>query len=228
MRIKKSVFAAVLLLTMVVSLAVGATAAGTLQEIKAYLNSGITIKYNGEAQVMTDAQGARVYPITYNGTTYVPIRAVSNMLDVKVDWDQASQTVLLGNPANGVDMIDEIKPYNTQNATVVQSSEKKAQEISGNSCSHWLSLDGFGGRACSASYNLEGKYTSLTFQYYSDMDFTLKVTGDNDAVLAEIPVKGRQVAQTITVNLLSTSQLTFSVDQLWDDGGAYIFDAKLK
>ncbi len=37
-----------------------AAAAGTLQEIKAYLYSGITIKYNNEVQVMTDAQGARV------------------------------------------------------------------------------------------------------------------------------------------------------------------------
>ena len=75
----------------------GVGAASNLQEIKAYLNYGITIEYNDVDQTMYDAGGNRVYPITYNGTTYLPVRAVSNMLGVKVDWDQNTQHVLLGN-----------------------------------------------------------------------------------------------------------------------------------
>jgi hypothetical protein len=60
MRIKKSVLAVLLVSALAAGMAMSAAAAGTLQEIKAYLNSGITIKYNNEVQVMTDAQGARV------------------------------------------------------------------------------------------------------------------------------------------------------------------------
>lgn len=66
------------------------------KEIKTYIEPGIKVKYNGEIQSMKDAAGNTIYPVLHNGTTYLPIRAVSNMLDVTVDWDGATQTVLLG------------------------------------------------------------------------------------------------------------------------------------
>lgn len=231
MKNKKPLFAGLAAAGMVASFAMGAAAAGALQEIKAYLNSGITIKYEGEAQVMTDAQGARVYPITYNGTTYVPIRAVSNMLDVKVDWDQASQTVLLGNPVDGVDMIEELKAYQSNEFQQVQTADKQdPRDISGNSYSHWIYLRGAPrGVNGALSFNLEGKYDTLTFKYYSTNDLTLEVLGENETVLASIPIKGGQVAQTIKVDLLKTSQLTFrNVETMGRDHELYIFDTVLK
>lgn len=231
MKNKKTLFAGLAAAGMVASFAMGAAAAGTLQEIKAYLNSGITIKYDGEAQVMTDAQGARVYPITYNGTTYVPIRAVSNMLDVKVDWDQASQTVLLGNPVDGVDMIEELKAYQSNEFWQVQTADKQdPRDISGNSYSHWIYLRGAPrGVNGVISFNLEGKYDTLTFQYYSTHDLTLEVLGENETVLASIPIKGGQVAQTIKVDLLKTSQLTFRNKETMGTGHElFIFDTVLK
>ena len=84
----------ILALTFVFS--AGVFASSTLESITAYLNHGIVIEYNDVVQEMTDANGQKVIPITYNGTTYLPVRAVSNMLGVKVDWDQETQTVLLG------------------------------------------------------------------------------------------------------------------------------------
>lgn len=64
-------------------------------EITVQINPNITVKYNGKAQAMTDIRGNPVYPMLYGGTTYLPVRAVSNMLGVKVDWDGDTQTVLL-------------------------------------------------------------------------------------------------------------------------------------
>ena len=69
-----------------VSMCVGAFAAGGLQQIKAYINRDITIKLDGQVKTMADEQGARVYPISYDGTTYVPIRAVSSMLGIAGLW----------------------------------------------------------------------------------------------------------------------------------------------
>jgi hypothetical protein len=66
------------------------------QQITATLDSGIKIVYSGVEQTMKDTNGNVVYPIIYNGTTYVPIRAVSNMLGVSVDWKDETRTVLLG------------------------------------------------------------------------------------------------------------------------------------
>ena len=45
---------------MAVCLCAGAMAAGGLQQIQAYLNRDITIKLDGQTQIMYDAKGNRV------------------------------------------------------------------------------------------------------------------------------------------------------------------------
>ena len=65
------------------------------QAIRPTIDPGIKVKYNGEAQTMKTATGATVYPMIDGGTTYLPIRAVSNMLGLEVDWEQSTQTVKL-------------------------------------------------------------------------------------------------------------------------------------
>lgn len=89
----KKIFTAIVLASVMLSgVAIGV---GGYETVTASLAYPISVKYNGEIQTMTDATGARVYPIAYNGTTYLPVRAVGNMLGLTVDWDQEEQTVLL-------------------------------------------------------------------------------------------------------------------------------------
>lgn len=90
-----------LALTMICSLMVNASATESQEEIKAYLNYDITVTYNGNTQTLKDAAGNTVYPVSYNGTTYLPVRAVSNMLGIEVEWDGATRTVILSEPAGG-------------------------------------------------------------------------------------------------------------------------------
>ena len=52
--------------------AAGAAAADTLQTITAYLDAGITVTLDGEVQTLKDGSGTRIYPISYNGSTYLP------------------------------------------------------------------------------------------------------------------------------------------------------------
>ena len=66
-----------------------------IKEIVAYLNYGVRIMLDGKEQILYDVDGNRIYPISYNGTTYVPIRGISNLLDVSVDWDNDTETVIL-------------------------------------------------------------------------------------------------------------------------------------
>lgn len=238
MKIKKSMLTLALALAVVCGITIGASASSTLQEIKAYLNSGITIKYNNEVQTMTDAGGNTVYPITYNGSTYLPVRAISNILGVGVDWDQATQTVLLGKTDTGntsspsaptqsvgVDLLETFQPYSFTNEArqswnwnithyfeQIQKSEGKTVTIGGETTDHWALM--FTGETCSTPtvsgyYNIGGKYNTLTFKAYSDHDITLSVYGDNETLLGEFALKGSQVPQTCTVNLQGTTQLHF-------------------
>lgn len=74
---------------------VNAPSQGTSEKIKVNLNKDIKIYYNDKVQSFADANGKKVYPLSYNGTTYLPIRAVSNLFNLKIDWDGANNTVVI-------------------------------------------------------------------------------------------------------------------------------------
>ncbi len=94
MKLGKKCISLILALVMVLGLTVSANAAAP-ETVKVQLSPNITVKLNGEVQTMTDVNGNPVYPVLYGGTTYLPIRAVGNMLGLDVDWDGATQTVIL-------------------------------------------------------------------------------------------------------------------------------------
>nr|WP_306663489.1 stalk domain-containing protein [Myxococcus sp. CA039A] len=77
-------------------MSVGAFAASNLEEIKAYLNMGVKIQLNGKAWQAKDQEGKPLYPITYEGSTYLPVRAVGEALGVEIGWDGETETVLIG------------------------------------------------------------------------------------------------------------------------------------
>jgi hypothetical protein len=89
---RKKVFIAT---AIVLSFAVGAisNAATNLEVIQANLNHGISFLLNGEAWIPKDANGAKTAPISYKGTTYIPLRAVAEATGAEVTWDSKSQTI---------------------------------------------------------------------------------------------------------------------------------------
>ena len=66
---------------------------GNNEKIKVKLNRAIKIYYNNKVQSFTDANGKAVYPLSYNGTTYLPVRAVSNLFELNIEWDGANKTI---------------------------------------------------------------------------------------------------------------------------------------
>ncbi len=74
--------------------AVFATNTTTLYDV---IVNGIKIVLDGKEFICTDANGTVVQPMIYNGTTYIPVRAVSSAFGKAVFWDEEEQTVYLGN-----------------------------------------------------------------------------------------------------------------------------------
>ncbi len=58
--------------------------------------SGVKIIIDGKEFNATDAGGHHVEPIIYNGTTYLPVRAIAGAFDKPVYWDGENFTVYLG------------------------------------------------------------------------------------------------------------------------------------
>ena len=60
------------------------------------INSGIKIVVDGQKFNPTDASGNTVEPFIYQGTTYLPVRAIANAVGKAVYWDGPNTTVYLG------------------------------------------------------------------------------------------------------------------------------------
>lgn len=94
-----------------------AAALSTLQEIKVSMG-GISIYVDGQLKVPTDVNGNKVEPMIYNGTTYLPVRALTGMLtDKAVNWDQKTESVYIGKTPDAgqavrMDTLKATKGYN--------------------------------------------------------------------------------------------------------------------
>lgn len=114
-------FAAGTLLTVLTLGTILPSSAATMKEIKVAM-VGIKIYVDGNLKKPTDVNGNVVEPMIYDGTTYLPVRALTGMLtDKEVAWDQQSQTVYIGQrPDAGVKSvpIDELKVYDGSSKTV--------------------------------------------------------------------------------------------------------------
>lgn len=76
-----------------------------ISEMAELYYNNIKIYIDGAEIVPKDANGNTVEPFTMNGTTYLPVRAISNAFGKDVEWDGATQSVYIGKK-------DQTKPDN--------------------------------------------------------------------------------------------------------------------
>lgn len=70
-------------------------AEGTSERVEAYVNKEIKITLDNEALALRNADDSIIYPVIYNDRTYLPMRAIAQVLGIKVDWDLDTKTVSL-------------------------------------------------------------------------------------------------------------------------------------
>ncbi len=123
---KKTLLATVVL-GMTLSGAAGVYAGSNLEKINAYLNHGITFNVNGADQSLTDSNGKKLVPITYQNTTYLPVRAISNLAGIDVEFDAASQRIRLEKEQNGENNGNEWTTINFSEAQIKAIKEAYAK-----------------------------------------------------------------------------------------------------
>lgn len=82
------------LLSLILTMATPALAALGTMTIEAF--TGVKVYVNDQLVDPRDANGNEVEVLVYNGTTYLPIRAVGNALGLAVQYDTATQSAYLG------------------------------------------------------------------------------------------------------------------------------------
>ena len=83
-------------MTLAALLCGAAGAAGAPYSAQARLRPDVPVRIGGIVQTFYDAQGNEVHPLNYGGTTYVPIRAVGELMGKNVNWDAANLTATIG------------------------------------------------------------------------------------------------------------------------------------
>lgn len=89
----KSFCAGILCSSMIFSC--GVTAYAAYKKTATLDYPGIKIVVNGQQVTPTNASGKAVEPFAIDGTTYLPVRAVSNSLGMNVDWNAATKSVVI-------------------------------------------------------------------------------------------------------------------------------------
>ena len=90
---KKSYIIAALALTS--CMVVGTAAASQSNSVTATFRPDVTLKVNGTTYTVRDTTGVKVSPLIYNGTTYLPLSSLGQLLGAEVSWDNDSQTVII-------------------------------------------------------------------------------------------------------------------------------------
>ena len=92
---KKSISLLVVVLLLV---GIAGTAYAALNQKTINVSSGVKIYMNGKELIPTDVNGKVVDAFVYEGTTYLPARALSEALGKNVEWDDATGSVYITDP----------------------------------------------------------------------------------------------------------------------------------
>lgn len=51
---------------------------------------------DGKTRTFTNVNGDAVYPLLYDGSTYLPVRSIGELMGKEVNWNSNNKTVTLG------------------------------------------------------------------------------------------------------------------------------------
>ena len=174
-----------------------ALAAGGLVTLNDVRMGGINIIVDGQTINPKDANGKAVSPLIYNGTTYLPVRAVADAVGKSVYWDGPTYTVYIGE-MNGVLSYPTVM---LKDMTSIGNIPYVSKELT----------DNYGNSYGSALYH-NSSYRDATFEYllnmkYSRLKGTLYVpegtTSDQTTVIT-IEADGKQIYSSPVMTKTST------------------------
>jgi len=195
----------------------------------AYRN--IQIVVNGERITPRDAQGRIVEPFIFNGTTFLPVRAVSEALGKTVDWDGPTSTVYIGGrpqtptpPSPPQTPTPPQLPANQAFLQVAPSYEQSLHAAVVNTIAMGGTTFGQSLRfrfpntniiSTHSMHNLQGQFSTLS-GYIGRVDgthvqdATINFIGDG-RLLESFTIVGESLPRRISVNVSSVHQLRIEV-----------------
>lgn len=200
----------------IMSTSITAFASDVTRSIQATFKN-IKIYVDGAQLVPKDSKGNTIEPFIYNGTTYLPVRAVGEAVGKEVRYDANTNSVYLGNGFNtnsGYVSGTKLEPYS--------KVQVKVQDVvmSGNTYEDGIKFAGGCNENCgSVSFNLGGKYSTVS-GVYGAVDEDISMTKEKvklylygDGILLQtFEIKQGQLIKNFTINVTGVSQLEIKAE----------------
>lgn len=190
-----------LIATAVFCLATGAFAANNLTAIKAFLDGEVNFLKDGENWRPMDVNGNEVLPITYNGTTYLPLRVIADAFKIPVKYDGRTKTILLGD-SEGVSETKNVTLYAKQIKTDYSASafhdviDKKQLVFGGHQYNGAFAVTASSSESYYMKVDFGQKYNSLHLIIVGKANVKFKVyNGDKQQLTEEISLVEGEVKE---------------------------------
>lgn len=142
---------------------------GVAQQLKVYFNNIKVVVDGSPASLGKDSAGKANEPFIYNGTTYLPIRAVSEALGKDVSWDGKTSTVYVGEKPGQVNYL--MQYGYAGDAEEYDGTSSESFEMAGKSYNKGYVLN----HKEYELFNLNGQFSTLTFDIGSATIYSLKI-----------------------------------------------------
>lgn len=176
---------------------------------------GVNIYIDDQKLNPTDANGNPVEAFIYNGSTYLPVRAISEALGRPIQWEGATTSVYVGKhsgsrPAVWLSQMDYFAGT-ADSGFYTASSEKDNFGTTHTNCIT---------RYFDRSYALNGQYSRLTgtlYQTYDrrsltvDSSYYLEIYGDGELLWSRIFQRGDTGIEPIPIDINLTGVLRLQV-----------------
>jgi len=193
--------------------------------------NGIKIVVNGNQVTPKDSDGNIVEPFVYDGTTYLPVRAVAQALNQAVDWDGSSSTVYVGTKPQGKGTLLSTLDYaRTESADRINMNGWDGRhsprwtndvfKIAGTQYSSGIGLNGSGTNTAYIMYNLNSQYKKLTGVFGTDDiekndgkdDNILVIYGDGKEIYRSPKMMPGDKAVDVSIDITGVNQLKITFD----------------
>ena len=212
--------ASAILLLAVVPATIAAQASN--RDVTATMRYDMTIRLDGEALTLRDANGNVVQPMMFEGTTYLPLRAIADLLGLDVGWDGATQTVSLYRAhERQLWLADHAQALNVgggvaNNRASIMRGAGNLPQRSGSQFDSAVAVD-MNTNSGRGTIEIDSMYTSLTFESVifetprtRDLSFTI-VNADTGTVLHQMTLTPNTFYDNISFNLHGATRIRIEI-----------------
>lgn len=149
------------------------------------VHTGVTLYIDDEKFTPKDPNGNVVQPFIYNGTTYLPVRAIGEAYDKAVQWDGKTSSVYIGKHANSAGtLLNSLSYLNASSTVDVVRIADRTDNLGKSHPDSYLLHDSMDYSAW-ATYLLNGQYDRFSGEFFllqskksTTKTETLKIYGD--------------------------------------------------